>query len=1060
MIQLVAQIIISHEDTTSFFSIGSVQDDAALVSALGGALASFAIEMGLSDIGATNANYSKFQNGVLISKWLEIDNYKPSIMIAIRDFGDLEQYHHMFLIDYGTLLANKIISTFEKLYTGGGEIPRLENALKLIPKVVNELYKDSPNTLKEFAKKMDKNVSQLLADIWENQSDKGIHRLAFRSHKFEPAKIQQMKDDFTKYFYQEGVAIDALFPLYFAGADDFRLVDKTINDYLKKNSKTARTDISNEISKIVSQLSKMSSSRSRRRKQEIESVDLINADLIFEKIQVAKLGTIEKTRTQILEEIYKTLLQKLYQNYPLKFLSCSETKHIDIPFIKETFEKTAKSIINKSYANTEQISKQIFSILSNIASNYTPEEVINQSEEILNRVQDQFIELIKKEDPFLILADEKLKRLLNISTKLAKEAFEQFRSAQDEAMALWYIIRQINKSISHLKITTIPNLIEIYFLQNLVRQYQFRSIPKIVFRLVNGVLRDVSSASPSKDPVLSLMQRNIRSFERDAQFSIPNGIKISILKQFKSSKITRESFENIEALSFFSKAFSNSMELTVAKILEMFFGTKEHPQPPQLLSEAIEKIVFNSQGIFSFRSIIQAITEQPGAQALFSKDAESLLLTALKYQSILPSPLELARIAYETGWFTDAKSTKPSDKISSTKIAPKNVNPSSIKRDSSKISDSKFLIKRVTIETNGLTDKITLLIKDPIILTELWVLFAESAFRNRYQSLNNYLHKIEAKQKTSSGSTTKKKRYASIIKKTKSLMKALNQLFSGGNFFQKIFARKKDLRNLLYEASLEQFSALNYYPENFAIDSEQGIIYGRKIISDTTAVLGSFSLLSELYASTWVRDSEYVRKLKEDILWSVLEKNSKRNLPLEKKILENLQQEAASRGKLDQETVVRNTIEQEVSLLFKKVVREAIGVAFDSIKDDLLVRLDNRTKDFYIEMGSINIDKKYLQPDYEKMNHTKFLKTSDGKTRVLMMIDDLLPTFSSRKKKAHSMRVYLRDGLKDTLRTRHFKAFNQLGELVDEYIGEQAADLFFTRSRILEQLILESIDQS
>ncbi len=456
MIQLVAQIIISHENTTSFFSIGSVQDDAALVSALGGALASFAIEMGLSDIGATNANYSKFQNGVLISKWLEIDNYKPSIMIAIRDFGDLEQYHHMFLIDYGTLLANKIISAFEKLYTGGGQVPRMENALKIIPKVVNELFKDSPNTLKEFTKKMDENVSQLLTDIWENQSDKGVHPLTFRSDIYEPVKIQQMKDDFAKYFYKEGVTIDAIFPLYFAGADDFRLVNKTINEFLKNNSKRARADIVSEISKIVSQLSKMSSSRSRRQKQEIESVDLINADLIFEKIQVAKLNSLEKTRSQILDEIFTTLLQKLFHNFPLKFLSCSETKEIDITFIKEAFEKTAKSIVDKSYSNTEQISKQISSILSDIASNYTPEEVINQSDEILNRVQSQFIKLIKKEDPFLILADEKLKRLLNISKKLAKDAFEQFRSAHDEAMALWYIIRQINRSISHLKTTTIP----------------------------------------------------------------------------------------------------------------------------------------------------------------------------------------------------------------------------------------------------------------------------------------------------------------------------------------------------------------------------------------------------------------------------------------------------------------------------------------------------------------------------------------------------------------------------------------------------------------------------
>ena len=112
MIQLVAQIIISQEDSTSFFSIGSVQDDATLVSALGGALASFAVEMGLSEFGTTNANYSKFPNGVLISKVLQIGNFNPSIMIAIRNFDNLEQYHHMFLIDYATVLANKVIGTF------------------------------------------------------------------------------------------------------------------------------------------------------------------------------------------------------------------------------------------------------------------------------------------------------------------------------------------------------------------------------------------------------------------------------------------------------------------------------------------------------------------------------------------------------------------------------------------------------------------------------------------------------------------------------------------------------------------------------------------------------------------------------------------------------------------------------------------------------------------------------------------------------------------------------------------------------------------------------------
>ncbi|MHA1356376.1 MAG: hypothetical protein ACTSR1_14515, partial [Candidatus Heimdallarchaeota archaeon] len=137
--------------------------------ALGGALASFAVEMGLSDIGTTNANYSKFQNGVLISKWLTVGNHKPSLMIAIRDFENLEQYHHMFLIDFGTLIAQKIISTYEKLYAGDGEVPLFENAVKFLPAIVHELYKDSPSTLKEFIEKSDEFAKELFNDIWVQQ---------------------------------------------------------------------------------------------------------------------------------------------------------------------------------------------------------------------------------------------------------------------------------------------------------------------------------------------------------------------------------------------------------------------------------------------------------------------------------------------------------------------------------------------------------------------------------------------------------------------------------------------------------------------------------------------------------------------------------------------------------------------------------------------------------------------------------------------------------------------------------------------------------------------------
>ena len=95
----------------------------------------------------------------------------------------------------------------------------------------------------------------------------------------------------------------------------------------------------------------------------------------------------------------------------------------------------------------------------------------------------------------------------------------------------------------------------------------------------------------------------------------------------------------------------------------------------------------------------------------------------------------------------------------------------------------------------------------------------------------------------------------------------------------------------------------------------------------------------------------------------------------------------------------------------------------------------------------------------EKLDFTKLVKSSNEKTEVWLKIADLL-SISSRKKKAHSIRIFLRDGIKDAFRIRHFKALNLLGELVEEYIGEKAANLFYSQSRILEQLILESIDES
>ncbi len=1030
---MVSQIIISHEDSTSFFSIGSVQDDASLVSALGGALASFAIEMGLSDTGTTQANYSRFQNGILISKWLEIDNHRPSLMIALRGFENIAQYQQMFLIDYGTLITKKIITTYEKMYVGDGEIPKFDEAIKLLPSIAHELQKDSPSTLKEFKSKIDESSSKLLDDIWENQDDKGLHPFKFRSQSYSVSKLEQIKDEFTNYFYREGTNQDALFPLGFAGSSDMSQVKKFANGYLKRKSNSSRTEISNEITKIVNQLQLMSSLRSKRGKQVIETVDLINADVIFEKLSVAKITTVDKIRSKILNELYATLLQKLYQKYPLKFLSNSNNP-IDLNFISKSFEKSVQSLLNSSFSDSVRITKQFATILRDTTADFTPEEAINQREKILKEVEKRYIRKVIQEDPFIIIADSQLKRLKKVANKFAKESFQQYRTAHDEAMALWYIIRQINTSIAKMKSTTITNQMKIHLLQELVRKYQFRTVPKIIYDLTKGILINLVSSSSTKDPINSLIQRNLNTFENESAIRIPDEIKKIIFRKLKVVKVSK-SFENIEELSYFSRAFTLSLESTIVKILELFFGTKNYPQPPELLSDSIEAIILSSQSLYSLARVIQAIISQSGAKGLFRKETVNILQSTKKFKSVIPSPLELARIALEKGWMVES---------------------TNVKREYSKITDGQLLAKIITIPKLELSGRISSLVKDPIIVIELYVLFTEIALMNRYSALKVELNNQKKRLRTANSPSGKKK-IANRIKKIKTIMRSFEQILSGGNFIQKLFLRKKDLPKIVSDAAKERYPKLNYYPDNFKIDGENSMVFGENITVNMDPMFGSYQKLLEVFASTWVKDSEYIKKLKEEILWRILEKNSK-NQPLERKIIGNLQQAAQQGERVDQETIVRTTIEQEVSLMFNKAIRESISLAFNSIKDDLIVKIDLRTREFYISIETIDLDKQYLQSVFDKLAYTKYMKKADDKTEIRLNISELLPLISSRKKKNQAIRAFLRDGIKENLRSRHLKSLNALGELIELYIGDQAGDLFFKKSRILEQLVLESID--
>jgi len=115
-----SQIIISREDNTDFLSIGFIQTDTSLVSALGGALANFAQEIGLAEDNAVDKktdktkdriNFSRFQNGVLASKIVPVKEHNPIVLIAIKGYDGLDKDLD-FVVEYASELTSQIVTKF------------------------------------------------------------------------------------------------------------------------------------------------------------------------------------------------------------------------------------------------------------------------------------------------------------------------------------------------------------------------------------------------------------------------------------------------------------------------------------------------------------------------------------------------------------------------------------------------------------------------------------------------------------------------------------------------------------------------------------------------------------------------------------------------------------------------------------------------------------------------------------------------------------------------------------------------------------------------------------
>jgi len=1043
LVSVVSQIIISQEDSTGFFSIGSVQNDATLVSALGGALSSFAVEIGLSDSETAQANYSKFKNGILISKWLTIGMHHPMLMIAVRGFKDLASYHQMFLLEYGSLLAEKILTKYEKVYESQGAVPKFAEAVKLLPVVAYSLFKSSPSTLREFSQFAAPSCQAFLDDIWNTQHEKSLLLKSIRKEFFAPSKTTQFLDDFVTLFYQEGTRNDAFFPLNFATSPDLSAARKYVHNYLQKKASQSRKELSEEVALLVQRLQQFSDSRRSKKRVSLSGIDFFNTNVLFEQLAMLKRASFEKERLKILENLFSTIYQKLFKKFPLKFLAANLIKPLTIDFVRETFTNTVNHLLKLSLKK-EAFSHQLFLLMRDLSSQYSPEEIIRNSGTILSEVKEQFIATLPKTHPFIALVDSNFLRTRKLVERLAQEAFEQYRTAHDEAMALWYVLRRINQRTQQLKSISFSNQMRLFFLQKLIRKYQFRPVPDLFYTLCKRILSNiVKTSKKAADPVHALIQRQLQSFEKDSNILIPPETSAAILRKIKRIKSTQK-FENIEALSYFSKVFSYALEDTIVKVLEEFFGTIKKPSAPRLLRESLQIIIDYSDSLYQIGRLFQEIKQQPGFQRLLTTDAKKIFTKTLSFETVIPSPVEIARIAFTRKFFVPTKEQKGKDKALVLETLTKN----------------QLLSLPVAIPEMPLEGSLGSLLKEPAVIKALLFKFFEPALIQRHRSILLEVKKVEQRLKQNTHNSKNKKSLTRKLKSLKELSNAYKLLISGGNLFQRLFTRVKPLKKVISRCSKESFPAFTGKRSHYLYGADYDYPPQQtNFVHQPVSTFGEYQRVVEVYASTWVRDSVFIDKLQEKLLWDLVKKEVEKG-SIESKILANLRQEAYKGEQTDQTIIIRKTIEEEVLVLFNHAVREAIANVFVPISDEAFVKYHQRSKSFLFPLTVLPLPLDLLSIYFDKISCCKLLKSSNETVEISLNLSTLLPTVVSRKKQSQSIRNFLFDGMREFMRSYFLKTLDSLGELVDAYIGQQAADLFYTKSRFFERLVLESIKQS
>jgi len=1037
-IRLDSQIIISREDNTDFVSLGYIQTDTSLVAALGGALASFAEEIGLTNNKTTedrfnSINFSRFQNGILASKMVKAGEQTPIILIAIKDFEG-EDKELDFIVEYAELTAKAIVDRFIDEYTSIGIVPKIEEAIDVIISTANSVYKKSGDKIRIFTKSFKPKITDLLNKLWENQNEFEKWAQSYASGKLSTLTQKELQHELARYFYIQGMKSDALFPLFFASnVNPLNEIVRIIDHFLVKKATIARKEITDEVEKIANQLKDSSKALSKRGSIEIQEVELVNEAFIFEKILVTKPEKLPDVVNDLLTNCVKDLYRKLFRKYPLNFVAMSKEVVFDKNELDDLFRKTINSVLLEELKDQQWIIEKLFNILREVTSKYSSSEVMKKEKQLLNNIYDEFINTLKKEHPFIPLADSSFEKLEPIIRKQSSESLERFRTSLDEAVILYNIIGQTHSSLSNDKNQSVHDLMILYFLESIIEPYQLREVPDMVYTLIAECLEKTFYGRRYKPE--EIVENSINQFENKIQFKIIPETKKLVLKRIAKAKPSLQRFENFENLTFFFRSFRTSLETTLARILQTIFGPEKLPTPPNDLIRMIEKFVAEIQSIFILIQLIEKISRRPGGRELFSSEVIKFLERNTKFKHILPNPLELARVAYESGWF------KPLDQKKQTNL-----------------SDLQLKSLRVKISFLNIEGTIDSLLKNPCVLEKLWVKYATDIIEKRQSRLKKLVAEVEKKTKVSAGDTTGKKKFSLVLKKLKDISKTLTSVVAGGGIMRKLFVGSKELNQLSQEVLKSLIPILKFSPDQYEETVRKQLVTNSNINSGV--IPSDFQDLMTTYASLWVADSKYIDTIENKFFWDgIISKLTVTNgkQTLENKISQNLKsvykKEGISRA---QKRIIRQTIVEETVPIFNQLIRSTLEIPFIIFNNLQIIEFDEKQKEWYISFGKLNIPPNHLQTILNSIENLHFVKDSNNLTEVRFMLTD----YSSQKraKDSQSVEVFLRRALFIDLSKKEFKALEFFSELNERYVGKSAADTFYSNFRSLAQIIISPME--